>query len=110
VIEIRNDPNLWFDANLRANRQRLLRVWSWRRQGDEMRPRVFILSLMAMPLGAPFASAQPSSKIPRVGILSLAKSEADPSWKAFRPTGGLVTRDPADLNAEDSRLCQQLPV
>jgi putative ABC transport system substrate-binding protein len=39
---------------------------------------------MATPLGASAASAEPSGKIPRVGILSLAENEADPRWQAFR--------------------------
>src|SRR5260370_29492946 len=63
---------------------RLLRVQSWRRRSDRMRRRAFLLSLIATPLGAPVASAEPSSKIPRVGILSLAENEADSRWKAFR--------------------------
>src|SRR5260370_40241266 len=63
---------------------RLLRVQSWRRRSDRMRRRAFLLSLVATPLGAPAASAEPSSKIPRVGILSLAENEADSRWKAFR--------------------------
>ena len=49
-----------------------------------MRRRAFVLSLMATPLGASVAFAEPSSKNPRVGILSLAENEADSRWQAFR--------------------------
>jgi putative tryptophan/tyrosine transport system substrate-binding protein len=49
-----------------------------------MKRRTFVLSLMATPLSASVASAEPSSKILRAGILSLAENDATPSWKAFR--------------------------
>jgi hypothetical protein len=50
-----------------------------------MKRRAFLASLMATALGSSVTCAeQPSNKIPRVGILTLAENDATPSWEAFR--------------------------
>lgn len=50
-----------------------------------MRRRVLLASLVGMPFGYSMAYAQQrGSKIPQVGILSLADNPRDPRWEAFR--------------------------
>jgi putative ABC transport system substrate-binding protein len=50
-----------------------------------MKRRAFLVSLMGMTLGSSIAQGdEPPGKVPRVGILSLAKNAEDPRWKAFR--------------------------